>query len=95
MLLLGVVAYGAPSKNMKADDVVATEGRSLHSYTLHPPVSRYSGDATVTSYNSRGYSTDSDYVVKMSLKKYPLCLGQSRDIDLKKFRSFWTHLSRD
>lgn len=95
VLLLGAAAYAAPSKKMKADDMVAAENRSLHSYAPPPPAPRYSCDATVTSYNRRGYSADSDYMVKMSLNKDPSCLGRSRDSGLKKLRSLWTHLSRD
>jgi hypothetical protein len=38
---------------------------------------------------------DGKYVVTMPLKENPTCLGQSRDIALKKLRSLWTRLSKD
>ncbi|GFU89954.1 uncharacterized protein TNCV_2438411 [Trichonephila clavipes] len=35
------------------------------------------------------------YVVKMPLKKEPNCLGESRDIALKRLNALWTRLIRD
>lgn len=61
MLFLSAVAYAAPSKKMKMDDMVPAEGRSLHSYAPPPPAPRYGGGATVTSYNRRGHSVTGDY----------------------------------